>query len=147
MTSILFPRTAKNLVIIYLVFLAQACANNEMPSPTQTRLSKSQSHPSHRHRALSQILATVKRRYKFTAGQQSQPKAGSQASNSRKAIMASKTRRVRSVEDDWLTKSVNAAQPLTTLVGRQVIRRQKEPFGKGCSFWATKTCSRNEFVH
>ena len=110
MTSILFPRTAKNLVIIYLVFLAQACAPiTRMPSPTQTpppQTSQSSSQPSAPSSSQSNPSGSKKKGASSSSEQQGQLEAGSQASKTRRSNNGQQNAPsgLEDVEDDWLNQ-------------------------------------------
>ena len=110
MTLTLFPRTTKSLVIIYLVFLVQACAPiTRMPSPTQTppsQTSQSSSQPSAPSSSQSNPSDSKKKGTSSSAGQRSQPQAGSQASNARKDSNGQQNAPsgLEGVEDDWLNQ-------------------------------------------
>lgn len=110
MTLTLFPRTTKSLVIVYLVFILQACAPiTRMPSPTQTpppQKSQSSPQPSSPSSSQSNPGDSKKKGTSSSGGQQSQPKAGSQASNSRKGNNGQQNAPsgLESVEDDWLNQ-------------------------------------------
>jgi hypothetical protein len=110
MTLTLSPRTTKCLVIIYLVFLMQACAPiTRMPSSTQTppsQTSQSSSQPSAPSSSQSNPSDSKKKGTISSGGQQSQPKTGSQASNARKDNNGQRNAPsgLEGVEDDWLNQ-------------------------------------------
>ena len=120
----LFPQKTSVLIIIYIVFLVQACAPiTRMPSPTQTQppqASQSSSQPSSPSSPQSYPSDSKKNGSSSSGRQQSQSQAGSQASKTSEGSngQQSAPRGSAGVEDDWL-KQVGKRGPIADDIGWQ----------------------------
>ncbi len=110
MTTTFFSRTTKTLVIIYLVYLVQACAPiTRMPSPTQTpppQTSQSSSQPSTPSSSQSNPSDSKKKGSSSSDRRQSQSQTGSQSSKTSSASndQQNAPSGLEDVEDDWLNQ-------------------------------------------